>query len=314
MILALALAIVASASAVAAPWGLRGVAALAPPIATIAAWLAAIVSVLGSGLAAVAVGLWPGHAPGELTLEAWMRCLSTVEHSIPAPARGFLWGGVLGIGAVLLARLVVVGVGDTRARTKLSGQYAEMVRLLGRADPQAARLYWLEHPVPLAFSVAGRHRYVVATDGLAERLTPRQRSAVLAHEHAHLRGFHHQITGLCRILAAAFPRIPLFAAAPGAIAALVELAADRSAARVIDPLSMRTALGAVASVSPASPGLAGPLVDESLELRMNRLRADAPAVSALPAVMAWVGAVATGMAVAGLAIAGVAIVACLGLA
>ncbi|MGW4369727.1 M56 family metallopeptidase [Nocardia takedensis] len=311
MILALVLATVAAVAAVAAPRGLRGIASVASPFATIAAWLAAIVTVVLAAAAAVAVGLWPGHAPGESTLEAAMRCLSTVEHLTPAPARGFLWGAVLGTGGALLARLAVVGARDARARGRLGRQYAEMVRLLGRADAQAARLYWLEHPVPLAFSVAGRRRYVVATDGLAERLTPRERSAVLAHEHAHLRGFHHQITGVCRVLATAFPRIPLFAAAPSAIATLVELAADHAAARATDPLSMRTALRAVAAQSPAA-GIDLPLVDESLTLRIDRLGDDAPAVSALPALLAWAGALAIGMLVAGLAVTAVAFVACLG--
>ncbi|MGN2642132.1 MULTISPECIES: M56 family metallopeptidase [Nocardia] len=312
MILALGLAIAAAVSAIAAPSVLRAVESVAAPVATIAAWLGAITTVLVLTLAAVAFGLWPGHAPGERPLETLLTCLSTVEHLTPASARGFLWTAALGAGLAVSARLVVVGARDVRARGRSIRHHTEVVRLLGRADPRQARLIWLEHPVPLAFSVAGRRGYIVATDGLARRLTPLQRSAVLAHEHAHLRGFHHQILGVCRVLAAAFPRIPLFAAAPTAVAALVELAADRRAARLTDPASMRTALEAVAAGSNAG-GLDMPLVDESLERRCRRLAPGAPAVSALPAVLAGAGAIAAGMLVACLAVGLVALAACLGL-
>ncbi|XGU21755.1 M48 family metalloprotease [Rhodococcus sp. 3Y1] len=66
----------------------------------------------------------------------------------------------------------------------------------------------------MAYSVAGKPGFVVATQGLSSALSGGERDAVLAHERAHLSGGHHRIVGACEVLAAVLPRVPLFAAAP----------------------------------------------------------------------------------------------------
>src|SRR3546814_7035003 len=101
----------------------------------------------------------------------------------------------------------------------------------------------------MAYSVAGKPGFVVAPQGLSSALSGGERDAVLAHERAHLSGGHHRIVGACEVLAAVLPRVPLFAAAPAAVGAIVELSADRHAARVTSPAAVRSAL-AVVSKSP----------------------------------------------------------------
>ena len=120
-----------------------------------------------------------------------------------------------------------------------------------RSSPAQIRhrmtVLWLDHPMPMAYSVAGRPGFVVATKGLSDCLTASEREAVIAHERAHLRGHHHRIINVCEVFAKALPVIPLFKAAPAAVRRLVELAADDRAAQATSPDAVRSALRVVAT-------------------------------------------------------------------
>ncbi len=104
--------------------------------------------------------------------------------------------------------------------------------------------------MPMAYSVAGRPGFVVATRGLSDCLTESERDAVIAHERAHLRGHHHRIINVCEVLAKTLPMIPLCVAAPAAVRRLVELAADERAAYITSPDAVRSALRVVATTPP----------------------------------------------------------------
>ncbi|MGY0498331.1 M56 family metallopeptidase [Nocardia sp. FBN12] len=246
MILLIALVAAGAVLALVAPAVLIRIDFGGAPVVGIAAWMGAVSATIGVGVLGVVALAWPGDPPGNSRVAAVAQSLAEVEPMIitwtadlimPVAIAGMI------VPAGLVARVAVV---HRRRASALRRRHSELIGVLGRTDPSSAGLVWLDHPVPLAYSVAGHGGYVVVTDGLARCLTQAQWHAVLAHEHAHLRGRHHHILGVCQVLAGAFPRIPLFAAAPSALTTLVELAADRAAATRTDPQSLGSALRAVA--------------------------------------------------------------------
>ncbi|MFD6357485.1 M56 family metallopeptidase [Nocardia tengchongensis] len=271
MILIAALLVAAVAVAVGAPAALSRIDFAAAPSIGIAAWLGAFAATLGYVALALIALAWPGYPPGESFAGSALACLGAIEPIVVTWTAGFI-APVTAIGLTApTGQLARIAIGHRGRGAALRRKHNELVEVLGRADAAHANLVWLEHPAPLAYSVAGRGGYVVVTDGLAQCLTDAQWQAVLAHEHAHLRARHHQILGVCQVFARAFPWIPVFAAAPAAMASLVELAADRAAG---DPRALAAALRIVAARTTTTATALG-LVDESLALRLECLCAPA---------------------------------------
>jgi peptidase M48-like protein len=77
-------------------------------------------------------------------------------------------------------------------------------------------------PIPTLWLPKDRRATVVASNGLASRLTEREMSVVLAHERAHVRGHHHLLTNCSEVLGRTR------ATSPGAVRLLVELSADQA--------------------------------------------------------------------------------------
>lgn len=165
--------------------------------------LAAVLAALGAGLSVVTgAGRWPDVVALALT-------------------------------ALVLGRLLLSGhlVGtDLRA---LRRRHREQLDLLAQADarvPGTTRV--LEHDLPVAYCVPGRGvERVVVSRGTLDRLTPPQVDAVLAHERAHLRARHDLVLEAFSVLHHAFPRWVSSAAALAEVRLLVEVLADRAAAR-----------------------------------------------------------------------------------
>ncbi|MER2221835.1 MAG: M56 family metallopeptidase, partial [Rhodococcus sp. (in: high G+C Gram-positive bacteria)] len=158
-------------------------------------------------------------------------------------------GTAVGVVGSIGVRIVLAGRKQAREHARVRDFHRDVLSIVARRDNSESDVLWLDHPLPMAYSVAGKPGFVVATQGLSSALTEGERDAVLAHERAHLSGGHHRIVGVCEVLAAVLPRVPLFAAAPAAVGAIVELSADRHAARVTSPAAVRSAL-AVVSKSP----------------------------------------------------------------
>lgn len=236
------------------------------PLVAVVAWLTSAATVGLTTLGGVVLLLLPDHGFGETLLAALDNCWSSVRHGTPPSVEAV--SGV--VGALLLlslgVRLVVGAVGSARRRARTRADHLAVLRIAARRDGETL---WLEHDEPLAFSLTGRPGVIVATDGLAKRLTAPQVDAVLAHERAHLTGRHHLIVAIGEAMASAFPFLPLFKLAPGVLRELVELVADAAAVRECGADAVRSALLKVSRHG--APGTALAMSGTSMDVRVERL-------------------------------------------
>lgn len=298
MILAAILLLGAGLIAVSTPAALRRLGSTAlPPGLLLAAWLGSMIGTLFFTGSAVVVLAWPDHAPAEDAVEALVRCMSTVSHAVQPWITELLAGaGALAL-ATLTGRAMVLGRRHMQAQVRIRTYHLQVISVVARSRGDG--VMWLDHPMPLAYSVAGRPGVVVATEGLASCLSSDERDAVLAHERAHLRGGHHHIVTVCEVLAAVFPRVPLFTAAPGAVRTLVECTADQYAAQATSAATVGSALTAVsASGLPLPAGTLG--LSNETSLRLRKLGATTqircPKLSyATVAALSWVMPAATAL-------------------
>lgn len=230
---AICLFVYATGAAIFAPPLLRGLTADgAAPRLGVAAWLAVLVSVLGSwsvaivfALGAVAVRVW--HHPRVLVILGAGR-----SQGVATVVTAVVLVGAVAVAAVQLARLF-------RAMRARAHEHAEALRLLGRPlghyrsgaegfDPGVVVLAAAE---PAAYCLAGRPDVIVITSGAVDALGDRELAAVLAHERAHLTGRHPQILTLLRGLAATFPRLAVCRDGAREVGRLCEMWADDGAIR-----------------------------------------------------------------------------------
>jgi Zn-dependent protease with chaperone function len=231
--------------------------------AGLAAWLAAMGSVLASAALAVQFSLRTVAAD-------WPQLTQTLCRSVagaactPAVYRSFLYQAAMAALALLLTLAAAVAavrygrrVRRSRAQTR---SHARTALLVGRAlagFSLGARTVVLDDPRPAAYCAAGRPAAIVVTSGALAVLDPPQLRAVLAHERAHLAGRHHVLVTVVRGLAAAFPAVPLFSRGAAEVDRLAEMSADDTAARSAGRRTVAAALLALATGSPV-PGTARP--------------------------------------------------------
>lgn len=276
MILALTLMLGAVTAAVFMPRILRRLMFSVRPVVALIAWIGTIGAVLVFSASSMAVLLWPNHAPAEVSLEAVTRCLTTVQHAARPWIREIVATVAVLVVLTVVGRVIVTARRHGRARSKIHDFHRDVIAIVARTESGAHQVMWLDHPLPMAYSIDGKPGYVVATEGLARCLTDNQRDAVIAHERAHLQSRHHRILSMCEVLATALPRVPLFAAAPAAVEALVELAADQSAAQATSRESMRSALQAVTDSVRPRPALSLGLFNDATGVRLRSLEKPVP--------------------------------------
>ncbi|WP_336882806.1 M56 family metallopeptidase [Rhodococcus globerulus] len=272
------------------------------PAAILTAWIGSIASLGFLAVSAVAILLWPSHAPAEGLSEALVRCFTAFQHAMaPWIGETLAIGGVV-VTALIAARSLFLAHRQHKGSARVRDYHRDVVSIIARADPVSDDVLWLDHPMPMAYSVAGRPGFVVATKGLSECLTAPEREAVIAHERAHLRGQHHRIINVCEVFAKALPVIPLFKAAPVAVRRLVELAADDRAAQDTSPDAVRSALSVVATSPLPQPVWTLGLGDDEISVRLVRLQADSRlhgtklvciSAAVLPMVVPLIAALAT---------------------
>jgi Zn-dependent protease with chaperone function len=201
----------------------------------LAAWLAAIASVLASAVVALlllvsaAVAGWSGLAEAVCRSVAAGACTPTIYRS----AIFEVALGVTAIGATLAVAVLAWRYGRSiqQAQRRTRG-HAEVARMAGRRLPGAGAAMVVDFPQPAAYCVAGRPAAIVLTSGALAVLDPAQLTAVLAHERAHLAGRHQLLIALTRGLGVSFPAVPLFTRGPAEVARLAEMCADDAAARL----------------------------------------------------------------------------------
>ena len=240
----------------------------AVPRLGIAAWLAAMASVLGAWLA-VAVLLvveltrsW-GHLDELLAgCFAALRALAQQGH-----------GGLVRASLAALATLTVVAfarlatrllatVRHGRVHTRRHAEAAILAARGGRPGPGGSLI--VDDERRGVYCLAGRPPTIVITRAALTALNDAQLAAVLAHERAHLHGRHHLLLTFTGALAKILPGSRLFTEGAAEIARLVEMCADDVAARrhggdtVVDALvalTLGTPKGAAAPA--AALGAAG---------------------------------------------------------
>lgn len=217
------------------------------PVALLIGWVGAL-AMLGllTALAIVAL-LLPLHADYSVTT-AFGDCWSLAVHgTVPQGRRAT--GAAL---AALIAGSVVISgvrcVFVLARRRAVATLHCDRIRLVASPAAGDGRVWCLEHDAPLAFAIAApRGGMVVISRGLQTLLAPSELAAVLAHEHAHLRGRHHLIVAITEVIGQVLRPIPLCRNAPSAVRELVEAIADGAAARRYGAATVHRALLQMAS-------------------------------------------------------------------
>ena len=218
--------------------------------AGLAAWLAAMASVLVSAAVAMEMSFrtvaadWPQLTQDLCRSVAGSACTPEVYGSVLYQAGVTVLAASLALAGAVAAWRYGRRVRRSRAQTR---SHARAALLVGRAIAGRARTVMLDDPRPAAYCVAGRPAAIVVTSGALAVLDPPQLAAVLAHEHAHLAHGHHILATATRGLAAAFPCVPLFTRGAAEVARLTEMAADDSAARTSGRPALVAALIAIAT-------------------------------------------------------------------
>ena len=169
--------------------------------------------------------------------------------------------GIVVAAAALGTQLVLLVRFCRQLRLQLKSR-AEAAHLLRSTGAVPGQLLVLPDDHVDVYALAARGGVIVATRGLVRCLSPEQRRAVLAHEHAHLRYHHHRHLSL---LALAECLNPLLWRLPATGAFAIERWADEVSAA---SSSRATTAGALSAVA-----------ERESERTMDRFRARLAAVS-----------------------------------
>jgi Zn-dependent protease with chaperone function len=151
--------------------------------------------------------------------------------------------------------VLLAGLAGACARTvvKYVRWSRELTRELDSHRPDAGVVI-LSGEEPLAFSVPGRGGRIAISSGMLTALTPRERTALLAHERAHLRLRHHHFLVAVTL---ASTLNPLLRPLANAARFTLERWADETAAQHVgDRTLVATAVAKAALASHARPGFA----------------------------------------------------------
>lgn len=199
----------------------------------VAVWLSAIVSVLASwAIAAVLIVIdvarhWDSPMVVLAACAMQFGEVFTGQAGLPAQI------GLLVIAATATGVLTVLCVRLARTLIRLhhnAFEHSQAVRIVGRRTAEPDVLV-LSADEPAAYCVAGRPAAIVLSTATLAALDKEQLAAVLAHERAHLAGYHPQIVAALRALAAVLPRVQLITKGAVEVSRLLEMCADDAAAR-----------------------------------------------------------------------------------
>ena len=192
------------------------------------------------------------------------------------------------VSGLVLGRLLWSGhdVGTTLRRMR--AEQRDLIDIVAAHD-RGGRVRVLQHPTPTAYCIPGRGSRVVLSQGVLDALPDDQLDAVIAHEEAHLRGRHDLLLEFFSVAHAAVPAPLRSQTALSEVRLLVEVLADRAAARRSGEVATARALVALVG-SPTPDAALGAGTTAPVRLR---LLADGPAARSLSA-LAYTYAVVTG--------------------
>jgi Zn-dependent protease with chaperone function len=242
------------------------------PQAALTAWLLLVTSTFLTLATAVLVTLLPGHGPAAQLAQLAQHGWTAVRHGSVPRLDAIVGLTGLAILSLTTVRVLAAMLRGVRLQQAAHRRHVDVLRGLARTEPGRYPLMWLDAPDPLAYSLTSggvASPMIVATRGLADRLPAHDLAAVLEHERAHLRGHHHVLVCLAKALAAGLPRLPLMRRSPDLVSMLVELAADRAAARTHGPSAIRRALLAMAGDQ--VPGHALAMARDAVSVRLSWL-------------------------------------------
>lgn len=197
--------------------------------------------------------------------------LAPFENNVPLAAHslsGSLFAGLLpaDVGFTQMAALaaalflglhLLLNLATTTVRTERRRRRRRtLVVLLSEPVPNRPGTRVLDHPAPVAYFLPGVRTVTVLSEGLLRLLDSGQLEAVLAHERAHLRQFHHLVLLAFKAWRAVLPWFPIANRAEQAVALLVEMLADDEARREVDGLTLAGAI-ALVGTSWSADGTAG---------------------------------------------------------
>jgi Zn-dependent protease with chaperone function len=256
---------------------------------------------LSGGLSMIGALLALGLTPFENDVGVAARLLAghLFEGPLP-PAAGVLQlvalGGAVVLGAHLLLSLVSTAAATERERRR----HRALVELLSSPLQGAPGTRMLDFAAPVAYCLPGVHSLTVLTEGLVRVLDAAQLRAVLAHERAHLRQFHHLVLLAFKAWNSALPWFPIANRAEKAVALLVEMLADDDARREVDDASLATAIAIVGSPwrdgdpvenTPVSERIIPEADPETLGARVSRLLTPPPALPGRARIVVAAGSV-----------------------
>ena len=233
----------------------------------VAAWQAlsagTLLAAAGAGLALAVPSLRISMSLSMLLRE----CVMALRAGYHSP------GGALtaAVGATIALVVIVSAVSAVSHELVVAGsarrEHRSVLRLAGRrweppahTDRRCASAVPLvvEHPSLVAYCLPGRGGRIVLSSAALAALQPAELDAVLAHERAHLAGRHHLVLATSAGLARAFGFLPLFRVGREQTAVLIEMLADDRACRAGEPLTVASALLALAGPSTAGSGMSVP--------------------------------------------------------
>lgn len=175
----------------------------------------------------------------------------------------------LAISVILAARLLSVLTISIVQTVRHRRRHRQLLDILSRpsVDHPGARL--LDHTAPVAYCLPGPRATMVLSAGMIELLSKPQLAAVLAHERAHLVGRHDLVVLPFVSWHRALPWLRAATLAHASISTLVEMLADDTAIRTVDPHVLASAIRLADGSEPPAGGLA--LAARATELRIRRL-------------------------------------------
>lgn len=236
----------------------------------VATWLLAIVSVLATWLVSAVLIVVDEVAHGSQRHTFIDSCIEIVCQLLAGQSGGAPRAVLLLSAGAVVAAVLVVSVrlvcAVTRLRTLAHG-HAHGIRLVGRPILDH-RTFVVEADVRAAYCVAGKPSTIVMTSAAVSALDGDEMNAVLAHEWAHVRGHHLEVTIFVRAVASVLPRLALMRDGALEVTRLLEMCADDAAAR---RFGRHTVLRGLLALAGAAPATALGAADVAVVSRVERL-------------------------------------------